>query len=102
MTTTALRNRTVGRSRVDQAAVALLRAVMADGWRADQAADELLLRTRGDSRLLRALRARVARAVLDRPTRIHNRATVTVDKALARALAMEGDRPVVPQQRAAS
>jgi hypothetical protein len=101
MTTTALRNRTVARGRVDQAAVALLRAVMAEGWRPDQAADELLLRTRADSTLLRALRTRVARAVLDRPTRIHNRATVTVEKALARARALENERPVVPRQRTA-
>jgi len=76
---------------VDQATIALLRAVMADSWRADQAADELLLRTRADSRLLRLVRARLSRSMLDRPTRIHQRAAVTVDKALTRARAREAD-----------
>jgi len=82
-----------GRSRVDQALITLLRTVMADGWRPDQAADELLLRTGADSRLLRLVRARLSRSMLDRPTRIYRRAAVTIDKALSRAISREPDRP---------
>lgn len=71
------------RTRVDQASIALLRSVMADGWRPETAARELLVRVRGDRRVLRLLRARVSRAMLERPTRITERATITLDHALA-------------------
>jgi hypothetical protein len=103
MTTAAHHIRPYGRSRVDQATIALLRTAMSDGWRPDQAAEELLLRTRGDSRLLRLVRAKLSRSMLDRPTRIHQRATLIVDKALTRAIAREehgprNDRPAIPQQ----
>lgn len=102
MSTAALPIRPRGRSRVDQVTIALLRTVMADSWRADQAADQLLLRTRADSRLLRLVRARLSRSMLDRPTRIHQRATVTVDKALTRARASEaghhGTGAAIPSQ----
>jgi hypothetical protein len=58
---------------------------MADGWRPETAARELLVRVRGDRRVLRLLRARVSRAMLERPTRITERATITLDHALAAA-----------------
>ncbi len=69
--------------RLDQACVALLRAVMADGWSAENAAHDLLHRVDDDRRLLKLLRARVSRVMLDRPTRIAERATATLDRALA-------------------
>lgn len=71
------------RTRVDHASIALLRAVMADAWRPEKAARELLLRVHGDRRVLRLLRARVSRALLERPTRIKERAATTLDLALA-------------------
>jgi hypothetical protein len=89
---------------VDRATIALVRTVMADGWRPDTAADELLLRTQADSRLLRLVRARLSRSMVDRPTRLQLRASATVDNALTQALAREADdmvgtgSPVVPRQ----
>lgn len=78
------------RTRVDLASRILLRAVMADEWRAEEAARELLGRVRGDVQLLKVLRARIARAMLERPTRIGARAAATVDHALCAAEAARG------------
>lgn len=69
--------------RVDQASVVLLRAVMADHWRPDEAARELLRLVQDDRRVLQLLRARVSRKMLERPTRIAERATLTLDHALS-------------------
>jgi hypothetical protein len=69
--------------RLDQACVALLRAVMADSWSPENAAHDLLHRVDDDRRLLKLLRARVSRVMLDRPTRIAERATITLDHALS-------------------
>jgi hypothetical protein len=71
------------RTRADHASTALLRSVMADGWRPEKAARELLVRVRGDRRLLRLIRARLSRATLERPTTITDRAMTTLDLALA-------------------
>ncbi len=84
------------RTQVDHASIALLRSVMAEGWRPETAARELLVRVRGDRRVLRLLRARVSRAMLERPTRITERATVTLDHALAAP--SHSATPVVPRQ----
>lgn len=69
--------------RVDQASVALLKAVMADDWRPEEAARDLLLLVHDDRRVLQLLRARVSRKLLERPTRIAERATLTLDHALS-------------------
>lgn len=69
--------------RVDQASVALLRSVMADGWAPEEAARGLLLQVGHDRRILRLLKARVSRVMLQRPTRIAERATLTLDLALS-------------------
>ncbi len=83
------------RTRVDHASIALLRAVMADGWRPEKAARELLVRVHGDRRVLRLLRARVSRALLQRPTRIQEKAAATLDYALSTSAVLS---PVVPRQ----
>jgi hypothetical protein len=75
------------RTRADHAFVALLRAVMAEGWRPEEAARELLEAVRQDLRLLRLVRARISRAMLERPTGITERATLTLDVALSTRLA---------------
>ena len=72
------------RRRVDLASVSLLKSVMSDTWRPDQAADDLLARVHDDRRVLRLMRARLSRAMLDRPTRIIERAAITLDHALSR------------------
>ena len=70
------------RLRFDQALVELVRIVMADGWTPDKAAKELNSSVRNDRRVLRLLRARVAKTMLERPTRMGERASVTLDRAL--------------------
>jgi hypothetical protein len=69
------------------AAAALLRLVMADGWRPEPAGRALRALVRGDVQVLRLLRARVARAMLDRPTPSDARALATLEQALAGSLA---------------
>jgi hypothetical protein len=71
------------RTRVDHASVTLFRLVMADGWRPEQAARELLSAVHGDRRVLALVRAKLSRAVLERPTRLTERATRTVEQALS-------------------
>lgn len=86
--------------RLDLASLTLVRAVMADGWRPEEAARELLSRIHDDRRLLRLLRARVSRAMLHRPTQIAERANATLDCALsALPPAPAEPMPVVPRQR---
>jgi hypothetical protein len=75
------------RTQADHAFVALLRAVMAEGWRPEEAARELLETVRQDLRLLRLVRARISRAMLERPTAITERATLTLDVALSTRVA---------------
>jgi len=59
---------------------------MADGWRAEPAGRALRALVRGDTQLLRVLHARVARAMLDRPTAADARALATLEQALAGSL----------------
>lgn len=77
--------RTLFRSRVDHASATLLRSVMADGWRPETAARELLATIRFDRRVLLLMRARLAKAALQRPTRITDRAAVTLELAITTA-----------------
>jgi hypothetical protein len=86
------------RTRVDHAFLTLLRAVMAEGWRPDKAARDLLESVHDDRRLLQLLRARISRAMLDRPTRITERATLTLDHALSRPVLHKPTGTVVPRQ----
>ncbi len=84
---------------LDHACRALLRSVMADGWQPEEAARDLLPWLDGNGLLLRLLRARVSRALLDRPSEIVTRAAATLDCASS-TLAAE---PVgsLPRQRGA-
>lgn len=86
------------RNRVDHASIALLRAVMADGWRPEKAARDLVTRVRGDRRVLRLMRAKLSRAMLDRPTRITERAVLTLDHALATPATRIAGAPAIPRQ----
>lgn len=67
---------------LERASRALFHAVMADGWHPDEAARSLLAAVHDDHRLLRVLRARVLRALLDRPSELTSRAEATLDSAL--------------------
>ncbi len=90
------------RHRLDQAARALLRVVMVHGWRPDKAALELRARLDDDRLLLHLLHARVAEAMLDRPTLTDQRAFATLEHALAGPRAhARGDDPWLPRQRRA-
>ena len=86
------------RTRVDHASLVLLRSVMDEGWRADVAARDLLVSLREDRRLLRLLRARIARAMLDRPSEIAERAGLTLDRAFAQGTTAPTAHPLVPRQ----
>jgi len=72
---------------------------MADGWRPERAAKELLTRVRGDHRVLRLMRAKLSRAMLERPTRITERAVLTLDHALAAPVSRGAGIPALPRQR---
>jgi hypothetical protein len=74
--------RPAGPSRLDQAVVALLRVVMVRNWGPEEAAQNLRARLDDDRLLLHLLRARVAHAMLDRPTRTDERAFATLEHAL--------------------
>jgi hypothetical protein len=88
------------RSRLDQASLVLLQAIRVDDWRADAAGRQLLARVHGDRRVLELLRARVARAMLTRPTRTDLRAAATLESAMGLLRAPEPARaPRVPAQR---
>jgi hypothetical protein len=86
------------RTRADHAFVALLRAVMAEGWRPEEAARQLLETVRQDRRLLRLVRARISRAMLERPTGVTERATLTLDLALSTRLADGISGAALPRQ----
>lgn len=85
------------RSRLDQASIFLLKAVMVDDWGPDAAGRELLGRLHDDRRLLELLRARVARAMLGRTTGTDLRAAATLERALG--LLAEAASITVPAQR---
>lgn len=86
------------RTRIDSASVALLRSVMADDWRPEKAARELLARVRGDRRVLVLLRAKLSKATLERPTRITERATLTLEHAMSEPDQRRGASTVIPRQ----
>lgn len=70
-------------TRLAYAAAVLFRVVTARGWRAETAASDLRIRLHDDRALLRLLQARVARAMLVRPTETDERAHATLALALA-------------------
>lgn len=77
-------SRTIASRRpLDRAGLVLLRLVMADGWRVEPAGRAMRALVHGDRQLLRLLHARVARAMLDRPTAVDARALATLEQALA-------------------
>lgn len=78
---------THSRRPLDRGAAALLRLVMADGWRPEPAGRALRALVQGDARVLRLLHARVARAMLERPTATDARALATLEQALTGNLA---------------
>jgi hypothetical protein len=87
------------RSRVGHASIALLRSAMADDWRPEKAARQLLATVDGDRRVLALVRAKLSRAVLERPTRITERATLTLDHALTVVGGNPGPVPAfIPRQ----
>ena len=90
-----------GPTPLDQALLVLLRVVMVRGWGPEEAARHLRVRLNDDRRLLQLLRARVAQAMLDRPTRTDERAFATLEHALAEHDSSSGPaRPTrVPHQR---
>ncbi len=77
----------LSRRPLDRAAAAMMRLVMADGWRPEPAGRALRALVRGDARVLRLLHARVARAMLERPTAADARALATLEQALTGHLA---------------
>lgn len=74
---------TVSLRPLNRSAAALLRLVMADGWRVEPAGRAMRALAGGDTQLLRVLHARVARAMLERPTAVDVRALATLEQALA-------------------
>lgn len=72
------------RRRIDVALVELVRAVAYDdGWSQEGAAQRMLAAVSGDPTVLRVLKARVARALLARPTHMDLRAAAVLELALA-------------------
>ena len=72
------------RRRIDVALVELVRAVSYDdGWSQEDAAERMRTAVADDAAMLRLLKARVARALLARPTRMDLRAAAVLDLALA-------------------
>lgn len=82
---------------LDSASRALLRSVMAENWKPEEAARELLRRLDGNGLLLRLLRARVSRVLLARPTEIGTRAAATLDYASSALASAEAG--AIPAQR---
>jgi len=70
-------------ARLDSALLELARVVTAPDWSVDSAAARLQSAAGGDQRILRHLRARVARDQLQRRTRLGTRAARSLDRALA-------------------
>ncbi|WP_378526980.1 hypothetical protein [Nocardioides vastitatis] len=68
--------------RIDRAVLELVRAVSADNWSPETAADRMREVAAGDPALLRHLKARVARAQLRRSTGLDARAAASLDLAL--------------------
>jgi hypothetical protein len=71
---------------------------MDEGWRPEDAARELLEAVRQDLRLLRLVRARIARAMLERPTGITERANLTLGLALANGSTAGPAGAIIPRQ----
>lgn len=69
--------------RASRASIALLRAVMDERWRPDEAAARLLEQVAGHDSILLVLRARFSRSLLERPSPAVERAVATVNHALA-------------------
>jgi hypothetical protein len=69
--------------RASRASIALLRAVMDERWRLDDAATRLLEQVAGHDSILLVLRARFSRSLLERPSPAVERAVATVNHALA-------------------
>ena len=91
------------RSRLDRASLVLLQATRVDDWRAEAAGRQLLARVQGDRRVLELLRARVARAMLTRPTRTDLRAAATLESAMGMLRLPEpAGPPSMPAQRRGS
>jgi hypothetical protein len=67
---------------LEHATRALLRLVRSDGWSVEPAALALSAEVHDDALVLRLLQARVARAMLERPTRTDQRARATIEQAL--------------------
>lgn len=88
------------RGRVDVVARDLFRLARDDTWDREQAAELLRTNVRGDVALLRSLRARIARARLQRPSELAARAAATVELALERQAPPRRLTP--PRQRRAS
>lgn len=89
-------------TRLDQAALVLTRVVMVRGWCPEEAARQLRARLDDDRLLLHLLRARVASAMLHRPTGTDERAFATLECALdaqGQSAHTEGAR--LPRQRRA-
>jgi hypothetical protein len=73
---------------------------MVHGWGPEEAARRLRVRLNDDRRLMQLLRARVAHAMLERPTRTDERAFATLEHALGEQNQSEPVRPArVPRQR---
>jgi hypothetical protein len=82
-------------SRLDLAILKLVRLVLADDWQADAAGERLRFHVGEDQQVLRLLRARVAQAMLKRPSALGMRATAT----LAHALLPDASDPGLSQRR---
>lgn len=92
-----------GTTPLDQALLVLLRVVMVHGWRPEEAARRLRVRLHDDRRLMQLLRARVAHAMLERPTGTDERAFATLEHALGDHDRLDSQPPAwVPRQRRGS
>lgn len=70
------------RPSTDTALLQVVRMALDETWSPGVAANRLLERVDGDLAVLRRARARVLRGASERPTRISERALVTLDRAL--------------------
>ena len=85
-------------SRLDAAVLDLVRIVLDPCWTAETGAEELLGFVDHDERLLRMVRARVARNLLTRPTQADRRAGETLELALSRVTPSDQPRGFIPRQ----
>jgi hypothetical protein len=89
-----------GPTPLDHALRVLLRVVMVRGWGPEEAARHLRIRLNDDRRLMQLLRARVAQAMVERPTGTDERAFATLKYALGEQDPSDaGCPPRVPRQR---